>query len=53
MCEAWEEGLELAVLSNFSRFWGLEIAPSCLVLGPGILKQGHSASTSGEAPLRR
>ena len=51
MCEACEEGLELAVLNNFSRFWGLEIAPSCPVLGPGmILKQGHSVATSGEAP---
>ena len=51
MCEACEDGLELAVLNNFSRFWGLEIAPSCLVLGPGmVLKQGHSAATSGEAP---
>lgn len=34
-------GLGLARLDNFSGFWGIVPAPSCLVLGPGVIKAGE------------
>ena len=50
MCEACEEDLELAGLNNFSRFWGLETAPSCLVLGPAAAVAAAAAKSLQSCP---
>lgn len=38
--EKEQAGLALASWDHFSRFWGMDAGPGCLVLGPGVIKTG-------------
>lgn len=37
--KAWRwPGFGLARLNNFSRLWGMEVVPGCLLPGPGVVR---------------
>ena len=37
--------LKLAGLNHFSRLWGLEAIPCCLVTGPGVIRAGRKSES--------